>query len=103
VQKHSATLARFEDAPAEEHESMVAGCRDDLGAPFFEYLQLRVTAAHEDESRQKELVALGTRLAALYDAFEAAEANQQALQAAVGNFQELLQVCCIADATQKLG
>lgn len=99
--RHAATLSRFEEAPIEEHESMVAGSQDDLGPAFFEYIQFQVTAAHEDKERQAELAELGVRIAALYEAFEVAEANQSALKAAVGNFQDLLQVRAVLGVIER--
>ena len=71
---------------------MVAGHHEDLNTGFFEYLSHQVGAANGDEVRQEALVALATRLAALCEAFDKAQDNEPALEAAVANFNELLTV-----------
>lgn len=102
VDRFSALFSKFEAAEEVEYEAIVAGNRQTLTPGFFEYLEHIVLASHDDKKRQMELVKLGSKVAALGEAFDKASEDQAALDSAAEKFHSLLQVESMEEAERKI-
>lgn len=129
---YAALMEIFRKAPSRDWEGLVAQKRSSLGQDFFNYMELRISAAGsaaaaataaEQKTKKSEtdqgsasttataslhkkeadaLAALGSQVAALVEAHDRIISDETALESAQTKFAELLQAASMEDAEAKL-
>eukprot|EP00884_Botryococcus_braunii_P001959 jgi/Botrbrau1/11764/Bobra.0195s0089.1 len=100
---YNQTIAKFREAPPEDWEALVGELRAQLPADFFEHLENVIRAVPADEVKEREdLLNLMARVLALVSVYDQMAANEAALDTAVANFEDLLQVESIQEADAKI-
>jgi len=125
MEGHRALLDAFRERSSGEWEGLVGRRRGDMGAGFFEYIELRIRACMVAEKQREEagageeagveaggepkrslesesLAALGTQLSVLVEAYDRVAEDTQALDVATQNFADLLQSETMDAAEAKL-
>lgn len=95
-------VQRFRDSQAEEWEGIVAAQRAALTSEFFAFLESLAKAAASNQQEQDELVTVLSRVAALVTAFDAVEADTDAMQGAAQKFQSLLEAGSLDEMDSKI-
>eukprot|EP00887_Chlorella_sp_A99_P001218 scaffold14.g1218.t1 len=102
VSSYEGAIAAFRDAPSREWESMVVTRRTSLGTEFFNYLELKIRAAHESRREQEALSALAAQLLALVEAHDRVMHDEEAMDAAADKFSNLLDVQSLEEAERRI-
>ncbi|PSC75274.1 cytochrome P450 [Micractinium conductrix] len=95
-------LDKFRAAPSRDWEGMVSLHRGAMGGEFFKYVDLKIRSAHDAEQEQEALVVLAAQLAALVEAFDRVQRDDQAMESAAESFSSLLEVGSLEEADKKI-
>ncbi|KAK9806423.1 hypothetical protein WJX73_005207 [Symbiochloris irregularis] len=99
--EYNSLIELFLGAPDFEWETLVATRRPALTQAFFTHLQ-QVIRLTSDVNQRQDLVTVGSRLAALRDAYDQVSEDKDAVEAARASFAELLQAESLEDADKRI-